>query len=74
MMLFRLASSPRELVAGLLASIGDLLGISDAGHAIGLFDGLTEAQVVAARTWLTADPAYRGALAALDSDDGQRTL
>jgi hypothetical protein len=70
MMLFRLASSPRELVAGLLASIGDLLGISDAGHAIGLFDAITDDQVAAARTWLTVDPAYRRALAALDSDDG----
>jgi hypothetical protein len=74
MMLFRLAGSPRELVAGLLASIGDLLNIPDAGHAIGLFDAMTEDQVAAARTWLTVDPAYRRALAALDSDDGQRTV
>lgn len=74
MVLFRLANSPRELVAGLLASIGDLLGLSDAGRAIGLFDSATEDQVTTARTWLTVDPAYRRALAALDSDDGQRTV
>jgi hypothetical protein len=74
MMLFRLASSPRELVAGLLASIGDLLGISDAGHAIGLFDAITDDQAAAARTWLTVDPAYRRALAALETDDGQRAV
>ena len=35
---------------------------------------MTEDQVAAARTWLTVDPAYRRALAALDSDDGQRTV
>jgi len=70
MMLFRLSNSPRDLVAGLLASIGDLLGLNDAGRAIGLFDSLTEGQVTAARTWLTVDPAYRRALAALDISNG----
>jgi len=70
MALFRLADLPRELVAGFLASIGDLLGLSDAGRAIGLFDSMTEEQVAAARTWLTVDPAYRRALAALDIDRG----
>ena len=74
MTLFRLAGLPRELVAGFLASIGDLLGIADAGHAIGLFDAMTDDQAASAQTWLTADPAYRRALALLDVDDGQRTL
>ena len=74
MTLFRVANLARELVAGFLASIGDLLGLADAGHAIGLFDAMSEAQVAAARTWLTVDPAYRRALAILDSDNGQRTL
>lgn len=70
MMLFRLANSPRELAAGLLASIGDLLGLADAGRAIGLFDSITDEQVAASRTWLTVDPAYRRALGVLDSVDG----
>ena len=70
MVLFRLANSPRELVAGLLASIGDLLGLSDAGRAIGLFDSATEDQVTTARTWLTVDPAYRRALGVLENADG----
>ena len=70
MMLFRLANSPRELVAGLLAGIGDLLGLADAGRAIGLFDSVTGDQVATAGTWLTAHPAYRRALAILDNADG----
>src|SRR3954471_4565913 len=72
--LFRMAALPRELVAGFFASIGDLLGLNDIGRAIGLFDTITDEQVAAARTWLTADPAYRRALAALEADDGQRTV
>jgi hypothetical protein len=70
MLLLRLANSPRELVAGLLASIGDLLGLSDAGRAIGFFDSITEDQAAAVRTWLTVDPAYRRALGVLDNADG----
>ena len=42
----------RELGAGLLAGIGDLLGIADAGEAIDLFDRMTDEQVEAARSWL----------------------
>src|SRR5436190_4096918 len=74
MTLFRMANLPRELVAGFLASIGDLLGLSDAGRAIGLFDAMTAEQIAASRTWLTVDPAYRRALSLLDTDHGQRTL
>jgi hypothetical protein len=70
MMLFRLSNSPRDLVAGLLANIGDLLGLSDAGRAIGLFDSLTDSQITAARTWLTVDATYRRAIAALDTSNG----
>ena len=70
MMLFRLSNSPRPLVAGLLASIGDLLGLTDAGHAIGLFDSMTEDRVAAARNWLTVNPAYRRALNVLENSDG----
>jgi Uncharacterised protein conserved in bacteria (DUF2336) len=70
MLLFRLANSVRALVAGLLAGIGDLLGLSDAGLAIGLFDSISEDEVAAARNWLTVDPAYRRAISVLDTADG----
>jgi hypothetical protein len=70
MMLFRLAGSPRPLVAGLLASIGDLLGLSDPGRAIAIFDSITEDQAAAARTWLSVDSAYRRARAVLEGFNG----
>ena len=70
MALFRMAGLPRALVAGFLAGIGDLLGLSDAGRAIGLFDAMSEEQVDAARAWLTADRDYRAALGALGVDRG----
>ena len=39
----------RALSAGLLAGIGDLLGIGDAGEAIDLFDRMTDAGCRGAR-------------------------
>jgi hypothetical protein len=65
MALFRMATLPRKLVAGLLAGVGDLLGLDDPSKAIGIFDTLTDEDVESARTWLTAVPAYRRAIAAL---------
>ncbi len=62
MALFRAAGTSRELCAGLLASVGDLLGIADAGDAIGHFDHLSDPEVEAARSWMMTDPAYRTAL------------
>ena len=60
----------REVCAGLLAGIGDLLGIDDPGAAIGVFDGMTPDQVQAASMWLTAAPDYRAALHALEHGNG----
>jgi len=60
--LLRAAAISRELAAGLLAGIGDLLGIADAGAAIMAFDQMTDAEAEAARSWLLAAPAYRAAL------------
>jgi hypothetical protein len=60
--LFRIAGVRRELAARLLAGIGDLLGVTDPGSAIATFDGLTEAEVEDARSWLAADAAYRSAV------------
>lgn len=68
--LLRAAAASRELAAGMLAGIGDLLGIEDAAAAIDLFDGMSEAQVHAARSWLLTPPAYRAALDRLGQGRG----
>ena len=70
MALLRVAGMSRELGAGLLAGIGDLLGINDAGAAIDLFDHLSVEQVDAARSWLTTAPSYRAALDRLGQGRG----
>ncbi len=70
MALLRMAAVSRELSAGLLAGIGDLLGISDAGAAIGLFDRMSDEQAGAARSWLLTDRAYRAALERLGQARG----
>jgi hypothetical protein len=62
MALLRISGASRPLGAGLLAGIGDLLGIADPGQAIGLFDRMTQEQAEAARGWLVTAPAYRAAL------------
>jgi hypothetical protein len=61
MTLLRIAGVRRELAAGLLAGIGDLLGVTDPGRAISSFDSMGEAEVESARSWLSADTAYRAA-------------
>jgi len=63
--LLRVAGASRELAAGLLATIGDLLGIADPGEAITTFDKMTDEQVSAARAWLSTAPDYRTALESL---------
>jgi hypothetical protein len=70
MALLRMAGMSRALSAGLLAGIGDLLGIGDAGEAIGLFDRLTDHDADAARSWLLTAPAYRLALDRLGQGRG----
>jgi hypothetical protein len=70
MALLRLAGFSRELSAGLLASVGDLLGIDDPGAAIGIFDRLSADEVRAAASWLAAPSDYRAALEALGSRNG----
>ncbi len=74
MTLFRMGGLRRETAAGLLAGIGDLLGVADAGQAIVHFDDLTDADVADALSWLTADPAYQAAVGVLGASDGQRTI
>jgi hypothetical protein len=70
MSLLRTAGMSRELSAGLLAGIGDLLGIADAGAAIGIFDRMTDSEAQAARSWLVTAPAYRAALERLGQGRG----
>lgn len=70
MALLRLAGFSRELCAGLLASLGDLLGIDDPGSAIGHFDAMTAEEIGATASWLSATAYYRAALEALGSRNG----
>jgi hypothetical protein len=70
MALLLLGSFSRELTAGLLASLGDLLGILDPGEAIGIYDRLGAEEMSAAASWLATTPAYRAALHALRNDNG----
>ena len=70
MALLRVADVSRQLSAGLLGGIGDLLGIADAGEAIGLFDRMTDDQVRAAQSWLGTAPGYRAALSRLGQNRG----
>jgi len=70
MALLRVAGASRQLSAGLLGGIGDLLGIADAGEAISLFDRMTDEQVQAARSWLVTAANYRAALGRLGQGRG----
>jgi hypothetical protein len=70
MALLRVAGCSRGLSAGLLASVGDLLGIDDPGLAIGLFDRMTPDEVRASARWLASASTYQAALQALGDDHG----
>jgi hypothetical protein len=71
MAMLRTAGVSRAVAAGLLAGVGDLIGIPDPGRAIDAFDRFTDAEVEDARAWLTADPAYRRAVNALGTSHGK---
>lgn len=70
MALLRLAGVSRALSAGLLAGVGDLLGIADAGAAMSEFDQMTDGEVAAAKSWLATSPTYRAALERLGQSRG----
>ncbi len=59
-----------KLCAGLLASLGDLLGIDDPGVAIAHFDAMSADDLKAAASWLAAPVTYRAALNALAGSNG----
>lgn len=70
MTLLRMAGASRQLGAGLLGGIGDLLGIAEAGEAIALFDSMSDEEVRAAQSWLVTAPGYRAALERLGERRG----
>ena len=70
MALLRTAGVSRDFSAGLLAGIGDLLGMTDAGAAIAIFDAMSDQQAQAKRSWLTTAPSYRFALERLGQGRG----
>jgi hypothetical protein len=74
MSLIRIGMLKREAAAGLLAGVGDLLGIADAARAIGRFDAMTDTEVADALSWLYADADYQQAVAALGGENGQRSF
>jgi hypothetical protein len=68
--ILRLAGFSRPLSAALLASLGDLLGIEDAGAAIEMFDALSDADLEAAASWLAAPVDYRSFVNSLGTWNG----
>ncbi|WP_458388719.1 DUF2336 domain-containing protein [Sphingomonas sp. F9_3S_D5_B_2] len=66
MALLRMGGVSRQSAAGMLAGVGDLLGLSDPGTAISIFDMMDEAEVEDRRAWLTTDPQYRRAVTVMD--------
>ena len=64
--LLRMAKVPRQVAAGILAAIGDLLGVDDPAAALAMFAALKEAEIEEAHVLLTSDPAYRSALAMIE--------
>lgn len=74
MPLLRMGRLPRETAAAILAGIGDLIGVNDPARAIARFDQLTDSDVASALNWISSDPLYQHAVAALGDKSGQRPL
>lgn len=74
MALLRMGRLSRESTAGLLAGVGDLIGIRDPGSALSEYDALTDDEVANSRNWISADALYRRAASALGERNGQRTV
>ena len=69
-MLLRMAKLTRQVAAGILAAIGDILGVQDAAAALAEFAELKDEDVAEAHVLLTSDPSYRSALAQLGANHG----
>jgi hypothetical protein len=68
--LLRMAALKRPVAAGILAAIGDLVGVHDPAEALRLFASLNESDASAAHVLVTSDPAYRSAVALMEADRG----
>ena len=69
-MLLRMAQVSRPVAAGILAAIGDLLGVHDPAAALKEFASLKDPGVEEAHVLVSSDPAYRSALALLEANRG----
>jgi len=74
MAVLRTTGVPRHVAASLLAGVGDLLGMPDAGKAIDTFDRFSDAEIEDSHIWLTTDPAYQVAVNALGNRHGKRAI
>ena len=68
--LLRMAALKRPVAAGILAAIGDLVGVHDPAAALGLFGSLSDSDAAEAHVLVTGDPAYRSAVALMEADRG----
>lgn len=68
--LLRMAKVARPVAVGILAAIGDLLGVHDPAAALAEFVSLKDPAVEEAHVLVTSDPAYRSALALLEHRNG----
>ena len=66
----RMAKVARPVAAGILAAIGDLLGVHDPAAALADFAAAKDPSVAEAHVLVTSDPAYRSALALLEPRNG----
>lgn len=69
-LLLRMSGLSRGLAGEIVAATAGLVA-GDPESAMRAFEDLTDEQVDSARKWLRLDAAYRSAIWALDSDDGQ---
>jgi hypothetical protein len=72
--LLRMGRLNRETAAGLLAGVGDLLGVVDPVRSMARFDAMTDVEVADALSWLVADAEYQQAVALLGKTNGQRSF
>ena len=69
-MLLRMARVSRPVAAGILAAIGDLLGVHDPAEALKAFAAIKDPEVEEAHVLVTSDSAYRSALGLLEAASG----
>lgn len=70
MLLLRIAGASRQLAARMLAILGDMIGIDDAGDEIARFDSIGDNEAEHVRVTLRLDPSYHEARRALENGHG----